>query len=118
MPANASRWIVLGSIVLILLVAVGYWLQRPAYGEIGRKGYDYAMALSSACSGRSQARVAKISQMITQSEEAGELNAAESNWLQQIVQQTNTGNWETAYENVRLLMQCQTERANPLPVID
>ncbi len=117
---ESSRGTVIGGIVVAVLVvgAMAYWLSRPTFGEISPKGYDYAMALGSACNGKNEAKITKITQMIHQSAEAGELRPDEAAWLQSIAQQATDGRWESAYAAVRTLMEEQTVRANPLPEID
>lgn len=104
--------------VVLFVGAIAYWLTRPTFGEISRKGYDYAMALGSACNGKDEAKVAKITQMIDQSTQDGELQSHEAAWLKGIAQQANDGQWELAYASVRTLMQEQTQKANPLPILD
>ncbi|WDI44820.1 hypothetical protein [Bremerella sp. P1] len=105
-------------VVVLVVAAVAYWLTRPTFGEISRKGYDYAMALGSACNGKNEAKVAKITQMIDQSTEDGELETQEAAWLKGIAQQASDGHWELAYASVRTLMQEQTQKAVPLPRLD
>lgn len=115
-----SKGTLAGAVLVGVLVvaAVTYWLSRPTFGEISRKGYDYAMALGSACSGKDEAKIAKINQMIDQSTQDGELEMQEAAWLKGIAQQASDGHWETAYASVRTLMQEQTQMAKPLPELD
>lgn len=108
----------IAAVVVLFVAAVAYWLTRPTFGEISRTGYDYAMALGSACNGKNEAKVAKITQMIEQSQLDGELEPHEAAWLKGIAQQASAGDWELAYASVRTLMQEQTQKANPLPEID
>lgn len=104
--------------VILIVGAIAYWLTRPSFGEISGKGYDYAMALGSACNGKDEAKIAKITQMIDQSTQDGELQSHEADWLKGIAQQASDGKWEQAYASVRTLMQEQTQPANPLPELD
>ncbi|MBA2114709.1 hypothetical protein [Bremerella alba] len=104
--------------IVLVAAAIAYWLTRPTFGEISRKGYDYAMALGSACNGKNEAKIAKITQMIDQSTQDGELEPEEAAWLQGIAQKASDGKWESAYASVRTLMQAQTQQASPLPSLD
>ncbi len=115
-----SKGVVAGSTIAAILIvtAIAYWLSRPTFGEISRKGYDYAMALGSACNSKDEAKLAKITQMIDQSEQNGELNPQEVAWLSAIAQQAHDGNWDAAYASARTLMQEQTQAATPLPKLD
>jgi len=117
---EASKGTLIGGVIVVLLVgaAIAYWLSRPTYGDISRKGYDYAMALGSACNGKNEAKIAKITQMIDQSAQDGELQTHEADWLKGIAQQASDGHWESAYASVRTLMQEQTQTATPLPELD
>ncbi|QDU77998.1 hypothetical protein Pan97_50770 [Bremerella volcania] len=108
----------IGVAAVLIVAVVIYWLTRPTFGEISRKGYDYAMALGSACNGKDEAKVAKITQMIDQSAQDGELQSYEAAWLKGIAQQASDGQWESAYASVRKLMQEQTQAATPLPELD
>lgn len=104
--------------VVFVGAAIVYWLTLPKFGEISRTGYDYAMALGSACNRKDEAKVAKITQMIDQSTQDGELQTQEAEWLKGIARQASDGHWETAYASVRTLMQEQTQAAPPLPKLD
>lgn len=103
---------------LIVVGAIAWWLTRPSYGEISHTGYDYAMALYSACNGKSTAKVQQISTMIDEAESAGELTLQEKAWLQGIARQALDGDWNSANSAVRRLMEEQTRDADLLPKID
>lgn len=105
-------------VIVLCIAAIAYWLSRPTFGEISRTGYDYAMALSSACNGKNEAKVAKITQMIDQAALDGDLEAQEAAWLKGIAKQASEGHWDLAYASVRQLMEEQTETATPLPQLD
>ncbi|PQO31364.1 hypothetical protein C5Y96_13570 [Blastopirellula marina] len=104
--------------VVLVVAVLGYWLTRPTFGEISPTGYDYAMALGSACSRRDSTKIAKITQMIDQSTQDGQLESQEAAWLKGIAQKAQEGHWEMAYASVRTLMQEQTQKSNPLPELD
>ncbi|PQO31687.1 hypothetical protein [Blastopirellula marina] len=108
--------VVLVGVILVGIIA--WWLTRPSYGEISEKGYDYAMALFSACNGKSTAKVEKIVDMIRQSAAAGELSQQEATWLQGIASNALEGKWDSANAAVRTLMEEQARQADPLPEID
>lgn len=103
---------------LLIVALVAYWLTRPAFGAISDKGYDYAIALGSACNAKNADKIAKIRQMIDQSVKQGELEPTEAAWLNGIANQADRGQWKQAYASVRTLMQEQTQQADPLPPLD
>lgn len=108
-------------VILVAVVVIGgiaWWLTLPSYGEISEKGYAYAMALFSACNGKSTAKVEKIVAMIEQSVTADELSQQEAAWLKGIASNALEGNWESANAAVRTLMEEQARQADPLPEID
>ncbi len=119
MMENSPRNFILVILVAVIVVGgIAWWLTRPNYGEISEKGYDFAMALFSACNGKSIAKVEKIVGMIERSTTAGELSEQEAAWLMGIVRQALEGNWGSANAAIRVLMEEQARAAEPLPKID
>ena len=118
MPLSKGSMAGVALAAMLLVVLVAYWLNRPAFGEISDRGYDYAMALGSACNGKNADKIAKIRQMIDQSVKQGELETKEAAWLKGIADQAADGQWEQACASVRTLMQEQTQKADPLPPLD
>jgi len=115
-----SKGALVGTVLVVglVIIAAAFWFTRPTFGEISPKGYDYAMALGSACNGKNATKLAKITHMIDQSMQDGTLQAEEAKWLKGIAQKASDGQWETAYASVRTLMREQTKRASPLPKLD
>ena len=80
------------------------------YGPISRPAYDYATALYSVSNRKSADKLGGISLQIRKACEAGEISKDEAQWLDEIVQQAQEGEWETAATSSRTMMEEQALR--------
>ena len=79
-----------------------------SYGEVNQKTYEFAKALVSTCNRKDEPGLAKVAEMITAAETAGEISSSESGWLMDIVAQAQAGRWEDAQQMARQMMRDQS----------
>ena len=95
--------------VAVLLVLGGLFYFNRGYGEVSPKTYEYATALFSICNRKDEARLEKISEMINESVASEEVSETEAGWLLAIVDEAKSGEWESALEDSRNLMEDQVD---------
>lgn len=94
----------------VLLIALVLWWMNLGYAKVSDKGYQFAMAMTSICNQRDSARLAVISAQIRASSDASELPEYDSRVLLGIAQRAEVGEWKTASELIRRLMEDQVEQ--------
>jgi hypothetical protein len=107
MSKNQTAWItalVLAGVVL----AVGYWLQNRGYGKVSQQTYEYSKALYSACLSKNNEHLNKIVNLLA-SDDKTKLPDNERKWLDAIIAEARDGNWETAAQKARRMMEDQVE---------
>ena len=103
--------LLLATALLSLVVLAAYWLWSPGYGETSGQGYQYAIALFSACNQKDEGRLQKITEMIDAALNDGQLQPSEAEWLSAIIDKGTSGEWEAASRDVRRLMMDQIKPA-------
>ena len=109
-----STWSRVSAVIALGGALVLYLFWPRGYGETSDQGYQFAIALFTACNQHDSEKLTTIANMIEAAEDAGELGNAEARWLQGITRQGLAGNWEAANRAVRRLMTDQLKPA-PLP---
>ncbi len=105
-------WLTAG---VALLICIGAWSwMNQGYAKIGDSGYQYALALVSACNRQDLERVQTIVQNVRQAKDEGELSAYDARVLEEIGELAIEGNWEKAAANARKLLKAQVSRAASL----
>ena len=99
--------ILVGSVVVLLLLVASYCFSGNQYGEVSDQGYQYAQALYSCCNQRDAKKLELISQMIDEAHSRDEISEQEIGWLAGIIQQGRDGDWKSASESIRQLMNDQ-----------
>ncbi|MBW3600662.1 MAG: hypothetical protein KY475_25790 [Planctomycetes bacterium] len=117
MQSNTRFWLLSAAVVVAMIAGVVWLMNRP-YGETSSEGYQYAMALLSACNQQDAARLEKISAMMEESLRQGELQPTEAKWLTAIIDDAHAGDWDTASREVRRLMEDQLRPAPALPAAE
>ena len=97
-------------IVLCLVTAIIVWMSR-GYDKISEGGYEYALALISACNRQDLERVQMIVENARQANADGKLPDYDTRVLEQIGQQAIDGRWEQASANARKLLKSQVQVA-------
>jgi hypothetical protein len=103
MQSNGLRF-VSAIVVLLIIFGVVAWL-KSGYSRISDQGYDYALALVSACSRQDESRVQQIAQEITESE----LPDYDRRVILAIAQQALEGDWQSAANLSRQLLKAQVQ---------
>lgn len=96
-----------GFVIVLSLVIASYYFSGKQYGEVSDQGYRYAQALYSCCNQRDAKKLELISQMIDDARSREEISQEEIGWLTGIIQQGRDGDWKSATESIRQLMDDQ-----------
>ena len=96
----------LGAILLISLLVIGLaiWM-NSGYSHISERGYDYALALVSACSRRDETRVQEIAEEVV----AAGLPEYDRRVILKITETALSGNWQSASGEARTLLNSQVQ---------
>ncbi len=96
--------------LIILLLLTLLPLSGCGYPAVSPKTYEISKALYSVCNQKSTDRLKTVQTLIDSSLKEKEINEREAGWLNAIVASANKGNWETATQEARRLMEDQTGR--------
>jgi hypothetical protein len=77
------------------------------YGAVSPVTYEYAKALYSITNRKAEDKLADVEAQITAASAAGKMSADEANWLMTIVADAKSGDWETANQAARQIMEDQ-----------
>lgn len=102
-------WLAAGA-ALLVIVGAWMWMNR-GYAKISDSGYQYALALVSACNRQDLKRVQTIVQSVRQAKDDGGLSAYDARVLEEIGELAVAGNWEKAAANAKKLLKAQVSRA-------
>lgn len=107
MEPRGNQWVI--GFGILLLAGAALWFFNRGYDKVSDQGYEYAMALMSACNRRDEPRVKTIVSKIEASREAGEIPEDDAKTLTGIANRALDGNWESAASAIRRLMKDQVE---------
>ena len=79
------------------------------YPKIGERAYEISKALYSTCNLKRENDLDKVADAIEKAASASEITESESEWLLEIVQKAKDGQWEAAEQEVRSILEDQTE---------
>ncbi|QDT93715.1 hypothetical protein [Gimesia algae] len=94
----------------ILLLLTLLPLSGCGYPAVSPKTYEISKALYSVCNQKSTDRLKTVQTLIGSSLQEKEINEKEAGWLNAIVASANAGDWDTATQEARRLMEDQTGR--------
>lgn len=77
------------------------------YGKVSDRTYELAKALYSICNAKDEQRLVKIRTMISDEKPGVAMTAREIDWLENIVEQAEAGQWDSASAKARQLMEDQ-----------
>lgn len=101
------------SILAVILVAAAsiFLISNQGYGKVSRESYDMATAIYGACLAKSEIRLQKIEQLIHINNRTAPdpMTDRERKWLKSIIQKAKNGNWESAANSARRMMEDQIE---------
>lgn len=105
MTQARSRYLILAiSCSLLALPGCG------GYGKVSPLAYEYAKALYSICNRRNPEKLVVVRQKVATSLEKEEISERESSWLGDIIAQAEAGEWKSAEQQARRLMEDQVKR--------
>lgn len=90
-----------------MLVLAVVLLSGCGYGELSPKGYEYAKAMYNIASREADAQLDPFCEKLNAARDKGELSAEEADWLLKIADKARQGNWKSAANKARKLMQEQ-----------
>ena len=106
MAVETKRSFILIASFVILLTVGGYlWLNR-GYGDVSPMTYQFSKALYSACLKKSDEHLATVKKLIDESNQTA-LPTKEREWLEQIIDLAQSGQWESAATEARRIMEDQ-----------
>jgi hypothetical protein len=105
--SSVVKWIVL-AVALLVVVAIFFSMGR-GYGKVSDRSYKYATALYSACLSESGERLEKISELIEKDTIEELIPSHELKWLTAIVEQAQNGDWKSAAQSSKRMMEDQVE---------
>ena len=94
-------WCLAMALVLVSMAGCG------GYGDISPAAYDYAMALYAITNRRAEYKLEEVGRQIEGSHQRGELSDEEAQWLGDIVDNAQAGEWERANRASRSMMEDQ-----------
>ena len=80
-----------------------------SYPQIGEKAYEISKALYMTCNLKREKDLDKVSELIRQAASDSELSESESELLLNIVAKAEDGEWEAAEQEVRSILEDQTD---------
>ena len=84
-------------------------LNGCGYGKISPKAYEHAKALYSICNRKDKQRLTRYATLLREARTQGEISPKEADWLDDIVQEAQAGEWEDAAAKARRMMTDQVE---------
>jgi hypothetical protein len=79
------------------------------YGAVSPVTYEYAKALYSITNRKAEDKLADVEAQITTASAAGKMSAEEADWLMAIVSDAKSGDWESANQAARQIMEDQVK---------
>lgn len=104
---NSRNLTLISFFVTILLVGSYVWLYH-GYGEVSPRTYQFSKAIYSACLKKNYDHLAKVEELLNESDEAS-LPPNEAIWLDQIIKIARSGNWEYAAKKAKRMMEDQVK---------
>ncbi len=90
-----------------LLLAVSLCLGCGGYPEISPAAYQYAKALYSVANRQRSEKLDAVSHQISESQRDGKITEREAEWLRRIIDDARQGEWQTAQQVARQMMDDQ-----------
>jgi hypothetical protein len=99
---------ILGAVVLCSLVAY-LSLRSNGYGEVSDKTYEIATAMYSVCNRQDTAKLTSIDQLVQRGTADSSITVEEATMLREILELAQAGDWQTATNDARRLMNDQVK---------
>jgi len=98
-------WITGGLMIVFAVI----WLKGCGYGTLSHSGYQHAQALYAICNRQDETALNKFSQRVAEMQNDNSLQDEEANWLNSIIEQARSGEWQAAQLETRELMESQLD---------
>jgi hypothetical protein len=98
-------------IVSLLLVGglIMFWSSR-GYGKVSPDAYEVSKALYGACLAKNDSRLDSVEELCEEGTEHGlEITDTERRWLKSMVDTARKGDWKSAAQSARQMMEDQVE---------
>ena len=92
-------------VCLILAISIGC----GGYGSVSDRAYEYSTATYSACLAKSTERLDRIEEMLSAEGTESTMEPHEVVWIEKIIDEARSGNWESAAKSARRMMEDQVE---------
>ncbi|MEL7496576.1 MAG: hypothetical protein AAFN77_03140 [Planctomycetota bacterium] len=92
----------------IASLAVCYFLLGRGYGEVSPATYELAKSLYSACLKKSDEHLNRVDDLLNQND-TPPIPSNERRWLNQIIKQAQNGDWESAAQKAKRMMEDQVD---------
>ncbi|WP_339734277.1 hypothetical protein [uncultured Gimesia sp.] len=102
-----QRWFKLQVVFVVMALLP---LTGCGYPEVSPQTYEISKALYSVCNQKSEERLVVVQELIEGSLENKEISENEADWLNGIIKQAQEGNWKSAMQESRRLMEDQADR--------
>jgi hypothetical protein len=100
------RLTITGFLALLGIPAAGC----AGYGDVSPAAYDYATALYAISNRQAADKLDAVTNQLAAAQAAGELAEHETEWLTDIVDEARAGDWQSANQHSRRMMEDQAER--------
>jgi hypothetical protein len=104
---NKYGWFAASVLAGVVLV-FGFWWLNQGYGKVSPLTYQYSKALYSACLTKNEGQLAKVEELLAKSDSA-ELPANERQWINAILTEAREGEWDSAAQKARRMMEDQVQ---------
>ena len=95
--------------VVTCLLIMGFLAIPSKYGEVSIRTYEIGSALYSSCNRQDSSRLEQLQIEIDSRAGDNEISTQEADWLSEILQLAQQGNWSKARTKARQLMEDQVE---------
>lgn len=109
---SASR-ILLAIVGLVIIVSLFAYFNR-GYGKVSDSTYRAATAIYGACLAKNDARIDAVQTLIDSGSEefdTSQITTEERKWLQSMIREAKSGEWDSAANAAKQLMEAQNEPA-------
>lgn len=93
-----SHWAMGGACLVAVAVAAWSWFGKSYPETTSADGLKLIRALYTACSSRNEARLSRVEKEVAKLDTQGKLSEAERAAFGSIIEQAQTGDWETAID--------------------
>lgn len=106
-PQLAAARSQVSMVTLLMLTLLFFGCSQ--YGQVSPKAYQISSALYSVCNRKDPSGLDKLQELIGDAVASDELSSSEERWLMEIVESGRSGDWESAAQDARTMMEEQIQ---------